>query len=423
MPQSLEKQIDSTSIYTLVKLSDMVDFSKRLGNNREDKKTDPFQIYDSLDRKSATGPLRPVQQTVLSEWHNMRSADKDLVIKLHTGSGKTLIGLLILQARLNRNSKPCIYVCPNIYLANQVCQDAKKFGIPFCTISESNEIPNQFFNGEKILITYSKKVFNGKTIFGLDNNYIECDGIILDDSHACIDSIRDAYTIKVKSNHPIFSKVLKLFEDDLIKQGHGTFLEINDREYNSLLQVPFWSFIDKKDELLNLLSEYKEEKEILFPWSLIKDSIDNFQLHISGHSFELSPYYVPIERFGTFHYAKQRILMSATTQDDSFFIKGLAFSKEAVLTPLEDLDRLWSGEKMLLIPSLINDDLDRDLIVTKLAKPSSRPFGTVALTPSYRLARQFEILGSDVPTTNEDIYSKSTRFKKGILHKHSNSSK
>ncbi len=137
------------------------------------------------------------------------------------------------------------------------------------------------------------------------------------------------------------------------------------------------------------------------------------QLHFSGHGFELSPYHIPIERFGTFHQADQRILMSATTQDDSFFIKGLAFSKKAVLKPLEDTARLWSGEKMLLIPSLINDDLDRNLIVSELAKPSKRTFGTVALTPSFRLARQYESLGADAPSKNEDIFNKVQNLKNG----------
>lgn len=392
----------------------MVDFNKRLGGKRENKKIDPFEIYDSLDRRSVTGPLRPIQQTVLGEWHKNRRTDKDLVIKLHTGSGKTLIGLLILQSRLNERAKPCIYVCPNIYLAHQVCQDAQKFGIPFCTIEDDNEVPNYFYDGKKILITHSQKLFNGKTIFGLDNEYTECDSIILDDSHACIDSIKDAFTIKINSEHELFDGILRLFEEDLIKQGHGTFLEIEDRVYNSQLPVPYWSFLDKKEEILRLLSDYKEEeRSILFSWPLIKDSLDNLQLHFSGHGFELSPYHIPIERFGTFHYAEQRILMSATTQDDSFFIKGLAFSKHAVLKPLEDTERLWSGEKMLLIPSLINEDLDRNLIVTKLAKPSKRPFGTVALTPSFRLTRQYESLGSDVPFKNEDIFNKVQNLKNG----------
>jgi hypothetical protein len=43
----------------------MVDFRKRLKNKSVPKKVDPLEIYDSLDRRSETGPLRPSQKKFL----------------------------------------------------------------------------------------------------------------------------------------------------------------------------------------------------------------------------------------------------------------------------------------------------------------------------------------------------------------------
>ncbi len=51
--------------------------------------------------------------------------------------------------------------------------------------------------------------------------------------------------------------------------------------------------------------------------------------------------------------------MSATTLDDSFFIKGLGIDKAAIQNPLIYEKESWSGEKMLLLPSLIDESLDR----------------------------------------------------------------
>src|SRR5699024_3941289 len=147
-------------------------------------------------------------------------------------------------------------------------------------------------DGNKILITYTQKLFNGKTKFGLDNNFIECDSIILDDSHAGMDAIRNAFTINLDKDHPIYEKLRQLFENDLKEQGQGTYLEILDNKYESQLPVPYWSFYENKDEVLQLLSEYKEDKEILFTWPLIKDSLKNMQLHISGHELEFTPYHL-----------------------------------------------------------------------------------------------------------------------------------
>jgi hypothetical protein len=59
----------------------------------------------------------------------------------------------------------------------------------------------------------------------------------------------------------------------------------------------------------------------MFTWDLIKDSIDNCQCFFSGKELEISTYFSPVNQFSTFSKAEQRILMSATTQNDSFFLK------------------------------------------------------------------------------------------------------
>lgn len=379
----------------------MVDFSKRLNKSAIDKKTDPIEIYDSLDRRSIAGPLRPAQNKILEEWYSSYSTQKDLIIKLHTGEGKTLIGLLILQSQINAGEGPCLYVCPNKYLVQQAQKDAKKFGISYCSFESDGSIPNDFIDGKKILIAHVQKVFNGKSIFGIGNDYIPIGCIVIDDSHACIDSIKDSFTINLDKEHPIYKKTRELFKDSLIEQGQGTFLEIENGDYNSFLPVPYWSWMDKSNELLNILSEYREETELAFAWPFIKDNIKNCQAYLSGQNIEITPIHIPIEKFTFFDNAKQRILMSATTQDDSFFIKGLGFNIESVKSPLTNPEQIWSGEKMLLIPSLIDENLDQATIVNALARPSAKNYGVVSLVSSFAKSELYYELGSIVPRSNE----------------------
>src|SRR5690606_4461786 len=113
----------------------------------------------------------------------------------------------------------CLYVCPNKYLVQQAQKDAKKFGISYCTFEQGGSIPNDFIDGKKILIAHVQKVFNGKTVFGIGNDYIPVSSIILDDSHACIDSIKDSFTINLDKNHSIYKQIIELFKDSLIEQG------------------------------------------------------------------------------------------------------------------------------------------------------------------------------------------------------------
>lgn len=203
----------------------MIDFKKRISSGKDNKKTDPLELYKTLDRKSVASPLRQAQEYILNEWFQNHHDDKDLIIKLHTGEGKTLIGLLILQSMINSKEGPCLYVCPNIYLVSQVCAEAEKFGIPYCCIGDDRQIPDEFMSGEKILITHVHKIFNGKSIFGIDNNYVHVGAIVLDDSHACVDVIKEAFTITISKNDnkDLYQKIISLFNDDLTEQGEGSF--------------------------------------------------------------------------------------------------------------------------------------------------------------------------------------------------------
>lgn len=391
----------------------MVDFKKRLKKKTLPKKVNPVEIYDSLDRRSETGPLRPSQERVLAEWYSSRKDEQNNIIKLHTGEGKTLIGLLILHSKINSGDGPCLYVCPNKYLAEQVRLEAQKFGIPICEISEQNELPEEFILGSKILITHVQKVFNGRTIFGLGNRSVNVGAVILDDSHACIDSIKDALTIKVDKEHQLYKAAIALFEDDIREQGEGSFLEIESGDYNTMLPIPYWSWYEKRDEITKAIITCKDDNKVKFVWPIIKDYTANCQAFISGETLEVSPTLMPIDSFGTFSRARNRILMSATTQDDSFFIKGLGFDIESVTNPLTNKELKWSGEKMILIPSLISEELERDSVISWLAKPNpERQFGIVSLVPGFSKKKQYEAIGARVATTN-DIFEAVKSLKDG----------
>ena len=395
----------------------MVDFKKKLGLKSIEKKVDPVEIYDELDRRSEAGPLRPVQKEVLEDWWLHRKDDKDLILKLHTGQGKTLIGLLMLQSKLNQNKGSCLYICPNVYLVRQTCQEADKFGIGYVTFDESNSLPDSFLNSEKILITHVQKVFNGKSIFGIGGKFTKVNTIILDDSHACIDFINESFKIKIDSSDDLYQQLLQLFEDDLREQGEGSFFEIKSGGSTTLLPVPYWSWQDKKSEVIQILLKHIKNSKVSFTWDLIKDKIDNCQCFFSGKELEISTFLSPINQFGTFSKAEHRILMSATTQNDSFFLRGLGLNIQSITSPLIPKQEKWSGEKMILIPSLIHEQLNRDTIIFEFAKPNAtRKSGLVAITSSFKKAKVYEDQGATVAKST-NIFEEVNKLKMGEYDK------
>lgn len=393
----------------------MIDFKKKLAAKALEKKVNPIEIYQNLDRKSEKGLLRPAQQSVLEDWFNNYQNKKDVIIKLHTGQGKTLIGLLALQSRLNQGNSPVIYLCPNIYLVEQTCEQAKQFGIKFCEFDKSNQLPDDFWSGSAILITHAQKLFNGLTVFGTLNKSTPIDSIVLDDSHACIETIQASFSIKISTEYDAFLKIVKLFETDLENQGEAKLLEIKNKEYDTFLPVPYWAMQKKSTELIHILLEHKDNNNnIKFPWELIKNNIKDCQCVISGNVIEISPYYNSIEDYGTFYNAKHRIFMSATTNNDAFFVRELGVSIDTVLNPLTYKHESWSGEKMILLPYFMNEQLNKTEIVNKFAPIKNGTFGIVAITPSDKSAKFWEECGASVVNKNS-INDEIRLLKQGVF--------
>jgi hypothetical protein len=116
--------------------------------------------------------------------------------------------------------------------------------------------------------------------------------------------------------------------------------------------------------------------------------------YISTDKIEIKPFLSPVDIFGTFSKAEHRIMMSATTNNDAFFVKSLGVSPESIRNPLIYKKESWSGEKLILIPYHIDDQLNRTEVVNWLAKPiENRQVGMVALTPSFADAEFWEKCG------------------------------
>ena len=188
-----------------------------------EKEVHPCLIYDKLDRHASKGPLRkPVQETVLNSWYDTYRDQKDVILKLPTGEGKTIVGLLMLQSKLNKGEAPCLYLCPNNYLVDQVKSQATEFGVPFCEI-EGSDLPEAFINGEKILITNSHMLFNGRsTKFGIESKSLGVSTVLLDDAHSCIEVIKSSCKFNIKkSESAAYQELFDLFADSLKSQGTG----------------------------------------------------------------------------------------------------------------------------------------------------------------------------------------------------------
>ena len=126
----------------------------------------PRDIFNGLPNKPrGMDYLRGPQDQVLQEWWNRKSA-RDLVIKMNTGGGKTIVGLLVAQSSLAEGVGPAAYLVPDHYLADQVMAEARRLGI---AVTDSARDMG-YARGRAILVDVFQRLFNGQSVFGVDGS-------------------------------------------------------------------------------------------------------------------------------------------------------------------------------------------------------------------------------------------------------------
>jgi tetratricopeptide (TPR) repeat protein len=394
----------------VVRWRSLVDFTKLLGKQKLTRPTDPIEIFDNLDKESGKEYPRPAQKAVLEDWYSKFRDQKDIIVKLHTGQGKTLIGLLILQSRINEGQGPALYVCPNNYLVSQTAEQARAFGIKTVQFVDSKP-PPVFLNSGAILITNCSKVFNGKSVFGVlgsQREPVHVGTIVIDDAHKCLDIIRASFSVIVRrekpdgSKNPIYAELWHLFAESLKRQAPGTCSDIEGGA-ECLTAVPFWTWFDKREEVLAVLSKYKESEEILFVWNLLKDRLDQTMCIFSGTRLEITPRLLPVDMVPSFSQAKMRIFLSATLNEDAFLVRDMGITPESVTNPLSSGDVKYSGERLILMPSLVDPTLRRDEIISWISNLAAKhgEFGVVAITPSFPHAAHWKDAGAEIARVQE----------------------
>ena len=404
----------------------MVDFDKLLGKTEIVKDIDPLAIFANLDKESGKEYLRPPQESVLRAWHENLRSKKDTIIKLHTGQGKTLIGLTILQSFINEGLGPVLYICPNNYLVNQTIEQANSFKFKITQFSPDSKLPREFLNSEAILVTNCNKLFNGKSVFGVSGSGkepIQIGAVVIDDAHKCLQIIRDAFSFVIRRenkddvSNPIYDELWALFEESIRRQREGTCLDISHGK-DCLMAVPFWTWQDKRKEVLKILENHKQEDEIKYVWDLLKDRLDQTTCIFSGNRIEIAPRLLPLELIPSFTHAQRRIFLSATLSEDAFLVKDLGISPESVTNPLSVGDVPYCGERLILMPTLVETSLKRDKLVEWVSSLASKhgDFGVVAITPSFAHAKKWEEAGAK--TTNvKNLYDSISDLKNEVKKK------
>ncbi|WP_037469921.1 DEAD/DEAH box helicase family protein [Sinorhizobium fredii] len=361
----------------------MVNFDDLLDDD-EAPVIDPRDIFLTLERDKRFSFPRDIQTEVMKAWFAIRN-QRDTIIKLNVGSGKTLVGLLLLQSSLNESKGPALYICPDNQLVSQVIEEAESLGIE---VVDDPRDP-AFASGQKICVTTVHKLFNGKSVFGVDSVKLPIGTVVVDDAHACIATISDQFRITLPNTHDAYQSILKTVTDDLKRQSPSRFLELADGDPRASMEVPFWAWKDKQDKILKALHEHKEDGELVFSYPLLREILPYCRCIIGGQSLEIEPVCPPTDLIKSFFKAKRRIYMTATLADDSVLVTHFGASPEKLSDPIIPISSQFMGERMILMPQELNPEID-GAEIRQLLVDLSEDENVVVIVPSKQASESWK---------------------------------
>lgn len=347
----------------------------------------PRDIFMSLNRTQKYEYPRDIQSQVWEKWFERRN-EKDLVLKLNTGSGKTVVGLLILKSSLEENKGPAVFITPDIFLTKQVIQEAKNLGIDV-TDDENNY---DFRSGKSILVTNIYKIVNGLSRFGVDKKKIDIGSFIIDDAHASIATVEKQFTLCIeRDNIEMYSEIFSLFSSALNSQNEAYYIDIRQNySGDKSIEVPFWEWQKNSSKVLEILNKYKDLKDndIKFHYNLICKTIKYCNCYISNQRIEITPHKIPLNIIPSLIDAKRKIYMTATLSNNSILISHFNVDTESIAKPIVPNKAGNIGERLILIPQEINPELKREEL-EKYIFNKSKDINVIVIVPSKRQANKW----------------------------------
>lgn len=365
----------------------------------------PEALFNDLRGRRKIPGLLAHQADVLRRYVEVGLKLTDVALQLPTGSGKTLVGLLLGEWRRQKYGERVIYLCPTNQLVHQVVEqsrdvygiDAMAFTGPKAKFEPAAKTAYQ--GGEVIGVTSYSALFNRKPYFA------ENDLIILDDAHSAENYIASAWSLHILAHdHPsLFAALANVLRGAISPfAAHHLELERAETQWDETWvdSVPLPAFAPFVSEIMSLIDVHAAQwPEILHPWSWLKDHLDGCHIYLARGEILIRPLIPPTATHSPFADAKQRVFMSATL--------GAGGDLERITGP-RSITRLpvpatWEtqgvGRRFFLLPSVSLETTEVTDLVAEMIKEAKR---AVVLTTAGKRAQ--ELAGAIEGTTGFRIF-------------------
>ena len=344
----------------------------------------PEHLFLDLPRRRIPDVL-PHQKEMMRAYASKAVDLSDVALQLPTGSGKTLVGLLIAEWRRRKNEERIVYLCPTRQLVNQVVEQAEgKYGLTVrgFTGRRRDYDPTakaEYHNADRVAVTTYSSLFNINPFF---NN---ADVLILDDAHVAENYISELWTLCVDRSkpehhvlHKALSNVIKRWIDPAnFTRLSGRWESFVDRAWVDKIPTP--KLMEMSNEIINVLDIHVHNTPLQYPWSMIRDRLHACHMYLSSQDILIRPLIPPTWSYDPFRDPKQRIYMSATLGPGGDLERQTGRKNISRLAVPDGWDRQGVGRRFFIFPEM---SLDTDEVTQLRHDLMQRAGRSLVLVPS-----------------------------------------
>lgn len=383
-----------------------VEKSSRAGFRRINRKSgtpsSPRVLFRDLPRDPDVRFLWGHQDRIL-ERYEQGAETRDLALELPTGTGKTLIGLLIAEWRRRAREERVLYLCPTRQLAHQVGALAARYGIEAEVCLRPNYTGLDLWQGGDVVAvtTYA-------ALFNYNPRFTAPQALVLDDAHAAEDYVASHWTVTIDRStmadgYRALAALLAPVVDDRTAGLMADEMDyVSDRAAVELVPLPRWWPL--ASAVREIVEDAVTDTDEWYAWEdHVREGLAACCMLVAWGQVVLRPLIPATSRHPQFANAAQRVYMSATLGAGGELERIFGVRSIDRLPVPEEWEQHSTGRRLFLLPAASLRPKEMEQVVIGAVKSAGRAL-VLAPTREAVASRRDSLEKGGIPTlTATDI--------------------
>jgi hypothetical protein len=338
--------------------------------------SDAETLFGELPRRrDGVGALWSHQGDQLRTYNSLHVQTADVALELPTGSGKTLVGLLIGEWRRRSLGQRVVYACPTRQLALQVVAASQRQGIEAYPLIDSHHDwePREvtaYTRHQAIAVTTYSHIFNSRSYLG------NAKTLIFDDAHAAEGYVAEAWSLEIKRSSAAYKDLFDAFgtaiEPPLVTRMTGDGQDTSS--WHEVRLIPLSAVSQRVSDLDSVLDAgIPSGTPGRYRYNMIRANLESCLFYVSRGGWYIRPMVPPTFEHAAFTDPGQRIYLSATLGEAGELERAFGRAPIARIPSPPAWERTGSGRRFFVFPDLAEFDPALDTIAPASSDPNQLP--------------------------------------------------